>query len=149
MTALLVVQRNTGQKSAQTSTRSQGSKSVNVTLSNNDAASGYGNLFTILSVCQSTDWWVNTGANIHVCADVSLFSSYQVARDCSVLMGNGSHASIHGVGMVDLKFTSGKIVQLKNVQHVPAIKKKAAPRVRIAPDRPGGPNQAMSEGNMP
>ena len=38
-------------------------------------------------------------------------------------MGNGSHASVHGVGMVDLKFTSGKIVQLKNVQHVPAIKK--------------------------
>ena len=52
------------------------SKSVNVTLSNNDAASGYGNLFTILLVCQSTDWWVDTGANIHVCADVSLFSSY-------------------------------------------------------------------------
>src|SRR3989337_223609 len=94
----------------------QDSKSVNVTLSNNDGASGYGNLFTVLSVCQSTDWWVDTGANIHVCADVSLFSSYQVARDCSVLMGNGSHASIHGVGTVDLKFTSGKIVQLKNMQ---------------------------------
>ena len=39
-------------------------------------------------------------------------------------MGNGSHASVHGVGTVDLKFTSGKIVQLKNVQHVPTIKKK-------------------------
>ena len=38
-------------------------------------------------------------------------------------MGNGSHAFVHRVGMVDLKFTSGKIVQLKNVQHVPAIKK--------------------------
>ena len=90
----------------------QDSKSVNVTLSNNDAAFVYGNLFTILSGCQSTDWWIDTGANIHVCADVSLFSSYQVTRDCSVLMGNGSHASIHGVGTVDLKFTSGKIVQI-------------------------------------
>ena len=29
----------------------QDSKSVNVTLSNNDGASGYGNLFTVLSVC--------------------------------------------------------------------------------------------------
>ena len=66
---------------------------------------------------------LNTGANIHVCADVSLFSSYQVTRDCSVLMGNGSHASVHGVGTVDLKFTSEKIVQLKNMQHVPTIKK--------------------------
>jgi hypothetical protein len=40
-----------------------------------------------------------------------------------MLMGNGSHASVHGVGMVDLKLTSGKIVQLKNVQHVPSINK--------------------------
>ena len=29
----------------------QDSKSVNVTLSNNDGASGYGNLFTVLSIC--------------------------------------------------------------------------------------------------
>jgi hypothetical protein len=26
-------------------------------------------------------------------------------------MGNGSHASFYGVGMIDLKFTSEKIVQ--------------------------------------
>jgi hypothetical protein len=38
-------------------------------------------------------------------------------------MGNGSHASIHGVGMVDLKFTLGKTVRLKNVHHVPSINK--------------------------
>ena len=38
-------------------------------------------------------------------------------------MGNGSHAAVHGIGTVDLKFTSGKTVQLKNVQHVPSIKK--------------------------
>jgi hypothetical protein len=58
-----------------------------------------------------------------VCSDASLFSSYQVARDSSVLMENGSHASVCGVGTVDLKLTSGKIVQLKNVQHVPSINK--------------------------
>jgi len=39
------------------------------------------------------------------------------------MMGNGSHAYVLGVGSVDLKFTSGKIVRLKNVQHVPSIKK--------------------------
>jgi hypothetical protein len=38
-------------------------------------------------------------------------------------MGNGSHASVHGIGTVDLKFTSGKIVQPKNVQHVPSMHK--------------------------
>ena len=85
---------------------------------------GYGNLLpTILSVCHTPDWWIYTGANIHVCADISLFSSYQVGRTSSLLMGNGARAAVHGVGTVDLKLTSGKTVQLKNVQHVPLIRK--------------------------
>jgi len=58
-----------------------------------------------------------------MCADIFLFSSYQVGRTSSLLMANGARASVHGVGMVDLKLTSGKTVQLKNVQHVPSIKK--------------------------
>ncbi|KAK1609496.1 hypothetical protein QYE76_033169 [Lolium multiflorum] len=33
-----------------------------------------------------------------------------VARTSSVLMGNGSRASVRGVGTVDLKFTSGKTI---------------------------------------
>ena len=40
-----------------------------------------------------------------------------------MLMGNGARAAICGVGTVDLKLTSGKTVQLKNVQHVPLIRK--------------------------
>ena len=97
------------------------SKTVNmVTASNTD---GYGNLPIVLSVFQSSSWWIDSGANVHVCADISLFTSYQVARDSSVLMGNGSHASVRGIGTVDLKFTSGKIVQLRNVQHVPIMNK--------------------------
>jgi hypothetical protein len=35
----------------------------------------------------------------------------------------GSHARVLGVGMVNLKFTSGKTVLLKHVQHVPSINK--------------------------
>ena len=38
-------------------------------------------------------------------------------------MGNRSHVCVLGVGTVILKFTSGKTVLLKNVQHVPSIKK--------------------------
>ena len=47
-------------------------------------------------------WWMDTGANIHVCADASLFSSYQVGGIGALLMGNGSHARVLGVGMVIL-----------------------------------------------
>jgi hypothetical protein len=32
---------------------------------------GYGNLSTVLSVFQSPSWWLDTGANIHVCDDIS------------------------------------------------------------------------------
>ena len=67
---------------------------------------------------------MDTRTNIHVCADASLFSSYQIGGTASLLMGNRSHARVLGVGTVNLKFTSGKTVQLKNVQHVSTIKKK-------------------------
>jgi hypothetical protein len=70
----------------------------------------YGNFPTVLLVFQSLSWWVDTCANIHVCANISLFSFYQGLQGSSVLMENGSHASVRGVGTVDLKFTSGKIV---------------------------------------
>jgi hypothetical protein len=75
---------------------------VNIVVASNEEDKGYGNLPFIFSVFQSPSWWLDTGANVHVCSDINLFSSYQGARDSSVLMGNGSHASIHGTGTVDL-----------------------------------------------
>jgi hypothetical protein len=96
-----------------TDRRGKKAKTVNVvTASNSD---GYGNSFTVLSVFQSPCWWIDTGANVHVCAKISMLTSYQAAWDSSVRIGNGSHASVHGVGMVDQKFTSRKIVLLRNM----------------------------------
>jgi hypothetical protein len=74
-----------------------------------EGTSRYGNLLpTVLSVCQSPEWWADTSANIYVCADISLFSSYQCKGVGALLMGNGSHARVFGVGTVILKFTLGK-----------------------------------------
>jgi hypothetical protein len=53
---------------------------------------------------------LDTDANVHVCSDASLFSSYQVTQDSPMMMENGSHASVRSVGTIDLKLTSGKIV---------------------------------------
>ena len=93
-----------------------------ITIETDAGASRYGNL-SAFSVCSSPDWWVDIGANIHVCADKSLFSFYQIGRSGALLMGNGARAGVLGVGTVDLKLTSGKTVQLKNIHHVPSIRK--------------------------
>jgi hypothetical protein len=94
-----------------------------VVSSSGGGTSGYSNLPYVLLVFQSTTWWLDSGANVHVYSDASLFSSYQVTQDSSVMMGNVSHASVRGVATVDLKLTLGKIVQPKNMQHVPSINK--------------------------
>jgi hypothetical protein len=56
----------------------QEKKTTNMVVSETaEGTSGYGNLLTtVLSVYQSPEWWDNNGANIHVCANISLFSSY-------------------------------------------------------------------------
>ncbi|GJY77377.1 zinc finger, CCHC-type containing protein [Tanacetum coccineum] len=69
-------------------------------------------------------WWVDSGATIHVCKDRCWFKTYESLNDGSILhMGNESTALVRGRGCVDLKFSSGKIVSLFNVLHVPNIRK--------------------------
>jgi hypothetical protein len=99
-------------------------KSVNMVIGETAGTSRHGNILpTVFSICHSPEWWINTGANIYVCADISLFSSYQARGAGSLLMGNGSHARVLGVGTVNLNLTSGKTMRLKNVHHVSTIKK--------------------------
>jgi hypothetical protein len=52
---------------------------VTIGKNNSDEAdpSGHGNLPFVFLAIQSSDRWVDTSANVHVCSDLSLFSSYQ------------------------------------------------------------------------
>nr|GEV83361.1 zinc finger, CCHC-type [Tanacetum cinerariifolium] len=69
-------------------------------------------------------WWVDSGKTFHVCKDRCWFKTYESLNDGSILyMRNESTALVHGRGCVDLKFSSGKIVSLFNVLHVPNIRK--------------------------
>ncbi|GJV56068.1 zinc finger, CCHC-type containing protein [Tanacetum coccineum] len=64
------------------------------------------------------------GATVHVCKDRCWFKTYESLNDGSILhMGNESTALVHGRGCVDLRFSSGKVVSLLNVLHVPNIRK--------------------------
>ncbi|GJX58768.1 zinc finger, CCHC-type containing protein [Tanacetum coccineum] len=69
-------------------------------------------------------WWVDSGAIVHMCKDRCWFKTYESLNDESILhMGNKSTTLVHGRGRVDLRFSSGKIVSLFNVLHVPNIRK--------------------------
>ena len=69
-------------------------------------------------------WWIDTGATRHICGDKNLFSEYKHMDDGEKLyMGNSSASNVEGKGNVPLKFTSGKVVTLTDVLHVPEIRK--------------------------
>ncbi|KAK4384379.1 Retrovirus-related Pol polyprotein from transposon TNT 1-94 [Sesamum angolense] len=77
----------------------------------------------LLTIYDPCDWLIDTGANVHVCADKSLFMSYQAITGKTVSMGNSSTAEVLGIGSVDLKFPSGRILSLKRVHHVPTVRR--------------------------
>jgi hypothetical protein len=54
-------------------------KSANIVINEiGGGTSGYGyTLPYVLSIFKSHKWWMDSGANIHVCADISLFVSFQ------------------------------------------------------------------------
>ena len=69
-------------------------------------------------------WWIDTGATRYICGDKNLFSEYKHMDDGEKLyMGNSSASNVEGKGNVLLKFTSGKVVTLTDVLHVPEIRK--------------------------
>lgn len=51
-------------------------------------------------ICESTEWWNDTGANVHVCSNFSCISNYQEIKEKFVTMDNATVAQVLGVGIV-------------------------------------------------
>jgi len=65
---------------------------------------------------------VDTRATKHICCDRDVFTSYKAVRDGEkVYMENSNTSSVVGKGKIELKLTSGKILELKDVLHVPEV----------------------------
>ncbi|KAL8089478.1 hypothetical protein AgCh_039085 [Apium graveolens] len=77
----------------------------------------------LLSTYLSHEWLIDTGANVHICADISLFVSYQQCHGVTVTMGNASAAQVLRIGNVDLQFAFGRILSLTRVHHVLSIRR--------------------------
>uniref|UniRef100_A0A2N9I1Q4 Uncharacterized protein n=1 Tax=Fagus sylvatica TaxID=28930 RepID=A0A2N9I1Q4_FAGSY len=72
----------------------------------------------------SSEWWYDFGATIHVYNNKMMFKEYVEADNgLEVLMGNHNTAKVLGTGTMELILSSGKKLKLTNVYHVPNIKK--------------------------
>ncbi|KAL0381315.1 UNVERIFIED_CONTAM: hypothetical protein Sangu_0195800 [Sesamum angustifolium] len=91
--------------------------------STSGATEGYASVQPeLLTIYEPCDWLIDTGANVHVCANITLFVSYQAITGRTVSMGNSSTVEVLRIGSVDLKFPSGRILSLKRVHHVPIVR---------------------------
>ncbi|GAU27591.1 hypothetical protein TSUD_271320 [Trifolium subterraneum] len=90
----------------------------------NVADEPYTCMITEINMVGGTDeWWIDIGATRHVCYDRAMFKTYTNAENKKVQMGNAHTSDVAGIGDVVLKFTSGKTLILKEVLHVPEMKK--------------------------
>ena len=69
-------------------------------------------------------WWIDSGASRHMCFDRDWFKSYSpMENGKNILLGDSHTTQVLGSGEIQIMFTSGRMVTLKNVLHVSEIRK--------------------------
>ena len=64
-------------------------------------------------VSNSKEWFIDTRANHHICANKWMFTTFKVVIDDEqIFMGNSSKSKVEGKGKIVLKMTSGKELTL-------------------------------------
>ncbi|KAF3654763.1 hypothetical protein FXO38_15007 [Capsicum annuum] len=70
-------------------------------------------------VVNTREWWMDSGATRHVCANKELFSSFAPSQvEEMIYIPNFATAKVEGTGKICLKMTSGKVLTLNNVLYV-------------------------------
>ncbi|PHT54694.1 hypothetical protein CQW23_03180 [Capsicum baccatum] len=85
-------------------------------------------LCAMLSECNLVgnprEWWMNSDATLHVCANKELFPAFAPAQvEEKIYMTNSATAKVEGVGKVCSKMTYGKVLTLNNVLYVLELRK--------------------------
>ncbi|KAF3650371.1 putative protein-like [Capsicum annuum] len=85
-------------------------------------------LCAMFSECNLTgkprEWWMDSGATRHVCANKELFSSFTPAQvEEMIYMANSATAKLEGTEKICLKMTSEKVLTLNNVLYIPELRR--------------------------
>jgi len=76
------------------------------------------------NVVKTSDWWLDSGATVHVCNNKAWFKTYEeLKKPEKVLMGNHNSTKVLRKRTIKLNFTSGQKLFLINLFHVPEIRK--------------------------
>ncbi|MFS7992518.1 hypothetical protein Hanom_Chr12g01083131 [Helianthus anomalus] len=76
-----------------------------------------------LSKMRRRGWYLASRCTVHVCNSRDMFVDYQPWTGHEVVLDFSSRAEVAGIGSVELHFTTGKVVKLLNVFHIPTVMK--------------------------
>ncbi|KAM2808794.1 hypothetical protein PS2_043635 [Malus domestica] len=71
----------------------------------------------------ANSWWFDTGASVHITNSLQGFKQQKQSNSYNVFVGEGTKVLVEAVGIVQLKFETGFVLQLENVLYVPLMRR--------------------------